>query len=808
MGIFWQDVRYGIRMLAKSPAFTFFAVMVLALGIAANTAIFSLADAVLLRPLPYRNPDRLVIVWEDSSFIGFPENTPAPGNYKDWKAQNQSFEDMAAYRRSSLNLTGDGQPERLIAGRVTANLFSVLGVQPAMGRMFLPEDDKPGAPNVAVLSYGLWLRRFGSDASITGKTIRLNDQSFTVIGVMPRGVQFPDKQTDFWVAMQMTAEELASHDSHYLHVLARLKPRVTLKQANADLAGVAARLARQLPESNTNVGAYAVLLHKQMTGDLRDAIFILLGAVGFVLLIACANVANLQLARAAGREREMAVRLAMGASQFRLVRQLLTESLLLAGLAGGLGLLLSQWGMTFLARLIPAGFPGADQISLNTKVLVFTLLVSLATGILFGLAPAFRVRAMRLNESLKQGGRTGAGATGGRTRDALVVAEVALALVLLTGAGLMIESFANLRSVDPGFRADHVLAMRTPLPYPRYQQLAKRNAFYDQVLERVSRIPGIVSAGYTTWLPLTNAGGTNGFIIEGRPAPKPGEVNDANVRMVSTDYARTIGMRLKAGRWLNDADGAESQPVVVINEAMARLFWPNENPLGKRFKFGGIESKFAWNTIVGIVGDVRQMGLDAPGRAELYMSYRQQQQPYFSPEYLALKTSGDPLQFANAVREQIWAVDPEQPVAAVMAMQDLVDDELAPRKIQADLLGAFAGLALLLASLGIYAVLTFRVTQRTQEIGVRMALGAQNVDVLRMVLVQGLRLTFTGVAMGLAAAFALNRLLAHLLYGVSATDPVTFGSVAILLTVVALAACYIPARRAMRVDPMIALRYE
>ena len=340
---------------------------------------------------------------------------------------------------------------------------------------------------------------------LPGKTIRLNDQSFTVIGVMPRGVQFPDKQTDFWVPMQMTAEELASHDSHYLHVLARLKPSVTLKQANADLAGVAARLARQLPESNTNVGAYAVLLHKQMTGDLRDAIFILLGAVGFVLLIACANVANLQLARAAGREREMAVRLAMGASQFRLVRQLLTESLLLAGLAGGLGLLLSQWGMTFLARLIPAGFPGADQISLNTKVLVFTLLVSLATGILFGLAPAFRVRAMRLNESLKQGGRTGAGATGGRTRDALVVAEVALALVLLTGAGLMIESFANLRSVDPGFRADHVLAMRTPLPYPRYQQLAKRNAFYDQVLERVSRIPGIVSAGYTTWLPLTNA---------------------------------------------------------------------------------------------------------------------------------------------------------------------------------------------------------------------------------------------------------------------------------------------------------------
>ncbi|MGH9702867.1 MAG: ABC transporter permease, partial [Candidatus Acidiferrales bacterium] len=669
MGIFWQDFRYGIRKLVKSPGFTFFAVMALALGIAANTAIFSLADAVLFRPLPYRDPGRLVMVWEDSSFIGFPENTPAPGNFRDWSAQNHSFEQMAAYRRSSLNLTGDGQPERLIAGRVTANLFSILDVEPAMGRMFLPEDDQPGAARVALLSHGLWLRRFGSDASILGKTIRLNDQSFTVIGVMPRGKQFPDKQTDFWVPMQLTAGELGWHDSHYLHVIARLKPGVTLTQANADLASIAARLARQYPESNTNVGAYAVPLHKQVTGDLRDAIFILLAAVGFVLLIACANVANLQLARAAGCEREMAVRLAMGASRGRLVRQLLTESLQLAGLAGGVGLLLSQWGMAFLVQLIPAGFPGAARVGLNSKVLIFTMLVCVATGVLFGLAPAFRVRALRLNESLKQGGRTGAGPAGAKTRDALVVAEVALALVLLAGAGLMIESFANLHGVDPGFRADHVLAMRTPLPVPRYAELSKRNAFYDRVLERVSRIPGVTSAAYATWLPLTNRGGTRGFLIEGRPAPKPGEVSDANIRMVSADYARTLGMQLKAGRWLSESDGAESQFVAVINEAMARQFFPNQNSLGERIKFGALESKDPWITIVGIVGDVRQMGLDVPGRAEMYMPYRQQQQAYFSPEYLAVKTSGEPLPFANAVREQVWAVDPEQPVAGVMAMQ-------------------------------------------------------------------------------------------------------------------------------------------
>ena len=806
MQTLWQDVRYGFRTLVKSPGFTVFAVAVLALGIAANTAIFSLADAVLLRPLPYRDASGLVMVWEDASFVGFPHNTPAPGNFSDWKAQNHVFEDMAAIRETSFNLTGDSGPEELPAHRVTANLFSVLGARPALGRAFLPEDDRPGAAHVVLLSRGLWLRRFGADPQIVGREIPLDGATYTVVGVMPRGFQFPDRETEMWVPVQMNSQELTNHDSHYLNVVARLKPGVTLSQANADLAVIAERLARQYPGSNANLGAFATSLRAELAGNLRLAILVLLGAVGFVLLIACANVANLQLARAAGRQRELALRMALGASQSRIIWQLLIESVLLASLAGGLGLLLSVWGMAFLKRLIPTGIPQAAGTALDARVLGFTLLVSVATGVLFGIAPALRVRRLSLNESLKQGGRTSAGLSGGRTRDALVVAEVALALMLLTGAGLMIESFAKLRKLDPGFQAEHVLALRTPLPKPRYADFAKRSAFYDQVLERVSHLSGVVSAGCTTWLPLTNRGGASGITIEGRPQHPPGESDVPNTRMISKDYFRTLDVPLKQGRMFDDRDGAQTPLVAVINETAAWQFWPSENPLGKRFKFGDYANHEPWITIVGVVGDVHQMGLDVPARAEIYLPY--QQQDSFEPGYLAVKTAGDPMQLAQAVREQVWAVDKEQPVSGVMPLQELLDEELSPRQTQADVLGAFAGLALLLASLGIYAVLSFRVAQRTQEIGVRMALGAQRGDVLQMVLRQGLKLTLLGIAVGLAGALALSRVLAHLLYGVSATDPATFAGVAALLVAVALLACYIPARRAMRVDPMVALRYE
>lgn len=802
MSTWLQDIRYALRTFIRKPAFFLFAVVVLALGIGANTAIFSVAYNVLLRPLPYRDASRLVMIWEDASAFGFPQDTPAPGNFASWKSQNHVFEDMAAMDRQRFDLTGEGNPQQFLAQEVTANMFPLLGVKPALGRNILPEEDKPGANHVVILSHAVWMANFGGDRQIVGKQIPLNNASYTIIGVMPRGFIFPDRQTQIWTPIGFSDKDLAEHGSHYLQVLARLKDDASLAAANADLAIIARRLEQQFPDSNTKVGAFAVPLRDQLTDGSRIAAVVLLGAVGFVLLIACANVANLLLARAAGRQKELAMRMALGAGRRRIIRQLLTESVLLSLIAGCAGLFLALSATPFLAHLTPDTLAPVTGSGLNMEVLVFLVAASILCGVLFGIAPALRISRIDLVGVIKQGAGSGVGSGGTRMRDLLVVAEVALALVLFSGATLMVRSFMNVRDLDPGFRPAHVLAAETELPSPKYDNVSRRNAFFRQALDRINHLPGVVAAGCTTWLPLTNWGGAGGIDIEGQPQLRVNAMVP-NLRMISDKYIQAIGMRLIAGRTFHATDGANTQKVALINEAAAKKFWQGRNPLGTHFSRGHGQP---WITVVGIVANVRQAGLDQPPRPEIYLPY--DQNDYFAPSYLAVRTAGDPLAVANAVREQVWAVDKDQPVTHVMPLEQMLIDYLAPRKLQSSLLGGFAGFALLLAALGIYAVLAFSVTQRTQEIGVRVALGAQQSDILGEVLAQGLKLAGVGVVIGVVGALALSQLLSTLLFGVSSTDPLTLSGAVVVLLAVAVSACYIPARRAMRTDPMVALRYE
>ena len=637
--------------------------------------------------------------------------------------------------------------------------------------------------------------------------MQLNDEKYTVVGIMPAGFLYPDRKTELWVPWRFTNEVLTNHGSHYLHVIARLKPQVSLEMANANLATIAKQLEHEHPDSNAKIGAFAVPLREELAGDMRPAILVLVGAVCFMLLIACANIANLLLARASAKRRELAMRLTLGAGRLRIVAQMLTESLVLAMIAGAIGLALSVWAGQFLASLVPNGIAPLGSTLLDRRVLLFTVGVSVLTGVFFGVIPALRVSSLDLVTSLKDGGgRSGVGSGGQRLRDALVVSEVALAIVLLAGAALMIRSFENLVHLDPGFRADHVLVLRTPLQMQKYDTRARRSAFYDQVLEKVEHLPGVVAAGYTTWIPLTNEGGATGIAIEGYPEPTPGQRSIPNARVISRDYMAALNMRLVEGRFFDEHDGSGTPRVALVNQTMARNLWPGEDSVGKRFKKGTFGDDVPWITIVGIVGDVHQAGLALPARAEMYLPY--QQQEFFPPDYLAVRTSGDPLLVAESVRQQVWSVDKQQPVSDVMTLEQLVGENLAPRRMQASLLGGFAGLALLLASIGIYAVLSFVVTQRTQEIGVRVALGAHSGDVLRMVFVHGLRLFGIGAVLGLTAALAVSRTMGHLLYGISASDPLSFATVILVLGLVTMLACYIPARRAMNVDPLVALRYE
>ncbi|HVG29689.1 MAG TPA: ABC transporter permease [Pyrinomonadaceae bacterium] len=810
MGTLIQDVRYGLRGLRHNLAFTAVAVCSLALGIGANTAIFSLVNAVLLKPPPFREPERLVMVWEDQPGIGAAGDQVQPATYLDWKTQNHVFEDMAALRWQTFNITGDGEPEKVQSYGVTENFFPMLGAQPALGRGFLPEEDRPGGAKVAILSHGLWQRRYGNDRNIIGKDILLNGEKHTVVGVMPRGFQFLQSSTGLWTAAAFPPEELAVRSNNSLLVLARLKHGVTREQAQADMSAITERLVHDYPNDLTGVQANVLPIGEQLSGPVRRPLLVLLGAVGFVLLIACANVANLMLARAASRRKEIAVRAALGAGRWRIVRQLLTESVLLSLLGGAFGLLLAAWGFEFVKKLIPDGLALSTNLRLSLPVLGYATLVSLATGVAFGLAPALQASRTDLNEALKQGGGRAGSNAGGRLRGALVVVEVALALVLLVGAGLLVQTISHMRGQYANLRPGELLTVRTVLPQNKYGALAKRAQFYDQVLARVGSLPGVIAAGYTTSVPLQWQGGANGFNVDGAQPP-PGVMTNAIHRQVSANYLQTIGVALREGRYLDEHDNAQSQPVLVVNETMARQFWQGESAVGKRISFGagdGSDSE-PWRTIVGVVADVRQMGMDQPVKAEMYLPYSQVAGfAGFKPRDLVIRAAGDPVGLVPAVRREVHAVDSDQPLSNIATMEQQLNDLTGTRGIGMILLASFAGLALLLATMGIYGVLAYFVTQHVPEIGVRLALGAQPRDILALVLRKGMGLALGGVAAGLAAAFALTRLMSGLLFGVSATDPKTYALLALLLAAVALLACYLPARRAMKVDPMIALRYE
>jgi predicted permease len=810
----WQDLRYGARMLRKKPGFTLIAIVTLALGIGANTTIFSVVNAVWLRSLPYPEADQLALVWHRNlkQLAGVDNADLTPGNYLDLLRQNQSFEQMAAFNDHDFNLTGRGEPERLQGQLVSAALFPLLKVAPAAGRVFTEADDREGAARVVILSYGLWQRRFGGQTDVIGQTLTLNELPYTVVGVMPQGFVVPEGNAELWAPIAFGAAAANDRGSFYLYAIARLKPGVTLTAVQTEADVIADNLTQAYPKSNTDLGFSVVSLHEHKVSAFKQSLLVLVGAVAFVLLIACVNVANLLLARAAVREKELAVRAALGAGRQRLIRQLLTESTLLALCGGGVGLLLAVWGINALKLISPAG-PGTiarlDEVNLDWRVLGFTLGVACLTGIIFGLAPALQISKPDLQYALKEGGRGSSSAAGQRLRGLLIVAEVALSLVLLVGAGLLMRSFIRLQNVDPGFDTERLLTLGVVMSQDKARDLSGISNFYQQVIERVQALPGVEAASVATVAPIVTAGRRSAIVLEDKPDPPPGIPQLANNRVVSPDYFRTLGVPLRTGRLLSAQDNLQAPAVTVINEAMARRYWGDEDPVGKRFKFGSREAKTPWLTVVGVVGDVRQAGLNSDSLPELYTPFTQEHQRFVRPRVLFIRTTGDdPLNLVAAVKSQIWAVDKDQPINDVRTMEEIVARSLAPRRFNLLLLGAFAVLALTLASLGIYGVISYAVSQRTREIGVRLALGAQPRDVLTLVLSRGMRPALIGVAIGLMGALALTRVMESLLFGVSATDPLTFALIALLLTLVALLACYLPARRATKVDPMIALRYE
>jgi predicted permease len=804
-----QDMRYGMRMLLRNPAFTAIAVLALALGIGANSAIFSVVNTLLLRPLPYKNPGQLVVIWENATHLGFPKNTPSPANFLDWQKQATLFEGMGAFAERSFNLTGVGEPERLDGRRVSANLFDLLGVKPILGRNFVPEDDKPGT-KVALLNETLWKRRFGGDPGVIGRSLSLNGEPYTVVGVLPSSVRLPafgNWRDQVWVPLAFPAEEAAARGNHFLEIIGRMKPGVTVPRARAEMETIAARLAQQYPEYNTRIGAVVNPLHEEIVGNMKPALLILLGAVAFVLLIACANVANLLLARAAARHKEIALRLALGADRARLTKQLLVESVMLSMLGAMVGLALAYAGLRLLTQFIPADVAQAEMITIDGKVLLFTLAVALITGLIFGLAPASQAAHFNLNDTLKEGGRdSGAGPRGKRLRSALVIAEVAVSFILLIGAGLLINSFMHLRNLDPGFRADHLLALNVDLSETKYPDNPRRVAFFDEVVRRVQALPGVRSVAVAGNLPFTYNGDSMPIGVEGVPDPPPDQHPDVIYRAVGPGYFSTMGIPLVHGRDFNDQDSLEANLAVVVSEKTAKYYWPNADPIGKRLKNGSTTQEGPWRTVVGVVKDVRQNDFIAEPKMQMYFTYRQLRS--LMPNALIVRTAIDPLSLATPVRTAIWAVDKDQSVANIDSMEHIVAGAVARQRFSMLLLAIFAGVALVLAAVGIYGVMSYSVAQQTREIGIRMALGAQRSDVLKMTVKQGLRLVGFGLAIGLVAAFILTRVMASLLFGISATDPLTFLIISLVLLAVAMLASYIPSVRAMKVDPMVALRYQ
>jgi putative ABC transport system permease protein len=812
MRILWQDLKYGLRMLAKNPGFTAVAVVTLALGIGANTAIFSVVNAVLLRPLPYRDADRLVIVWEQNLPRGWHNNVVSAANFDDWRRQNTVFSDMAAVDPTSFNLTGAGEPMEIDGERVTANLFGLLGVMPMRGRGFVPADDDPSSRSVAILSYGLWQRYYGGDARVIGRQISLDGHSYTVVGIMPPG--FTDAYTTFfnvhgqvWVP-GLDLRPQGRTDHAYL-ALARLKPGVTLKQTQVEMDTIASRIERQYPE-NKGWSVAVVGMHDQVVGLARPVLLVLVAAVAFVLLIACVNLANLLQARAASREREIAVRAALGASSSRMLRQLLTESVLLALFGGGLGLLIAAGGTKALVALSPSALflvaPGLDATALNSGVLGFALLLTIGTGFLFGLVPALGMSRPDLTFSLKGSGR---GSTesgrGHRLRGFLVTAEFALAFVLVIGAGLMIRTLVRITHFNLGFNPHNVLTLRIPLRGPLYNEQRNQARFFEQLLGRVGALPGVVCASVSRGLPIEGQNGMD-FVTEEYPNPRPEETPAANYLVIAPNYFRTMGIPLRQGRAFSEADIPDSPRVVIVNEELVREYWPGQNPLGKRLKTG-TDPKLPWLTVVGVAGNVRTEGPDVGFEPELYIPYTQY--PWLlDPRHLVVRTTGDPLAVAQAIRREVMALDSAVPIADVRPLDQIAGEPAAPRQFLMTLLAVFAALALVLAGVGIYGVMAYSVAQRTHEFGIRMALGAQQGDVLRQVVAQGLRRAGIGLAIGGVAALALAHFMSSLLFQVQPTDPTTFTAVALGLFSLALLACYIPARRATKVDPMEALRYE
>ena len=809
MGNFLQDLRYSWRMLLKSPGFTAVAVVALALGIGANSAIFSVVNALLLRPLPFRDPDQLVQVWEADVKRGQNTETVAYPNFEDWRDQNHVFEQVVAYSDRTFDLTGAAEPERIQGAVVSPAFFPMLRIKPTLGRVLLPEEDQPNKVFSVVISERLWQRRFDSDPQIIGQAMDLNNERFTVVGLIAQVTDLsgmPD-DTELWIPISHS-RGFDNRRGHHLSVMARLKPGVTREQAQANMDTIASALAAQYPDSNTDHGVRLVPLQEQIVGDFRLALLVLLGAVAFVLLIASANVANMLLARAASRQKEIAIRIALGAGRFRLIRQLLTESLLLSALGGAVGLLLALWGVYLLVAFGPADLPRAKEVAVDGRVFGFTLAVSLLTGIIFGLAPALQASRPDLNETLKESGRSATGsASHRRVRSLLVVSEIALSLVLLVGAGLLMRSFLKLQAVNTGFNPQNVLTMQISLRGPNYQKEAPVIAFYDQLLDQIKALPGVQSVATRSHLPiaLDEDYANLSFNIEGQfyePANRPIAFYNA----VSPAYFQTMQIPVLKGRSFDDHDVRKSQNVIIINETLAQRHFPGEDPIAKRMTLNDKNpTEEDWATVVGIVKDTKPRELDREPVAEMYRPFAQQPR---SSMVLMIRTTNKPESLAAAVRREVQTLDKNQLVHSIRTFESVMSEAVATPRFRTFLLGVFAVVALILAMVGVYGVMSYAVTQRTHEIGIRMALGAQGSDVLKLVIGHGMALAFAGVGIGLAASFALTRVISKLLFGVTATDPMTFAVIAILLTSVALLASYLPARRAAKVDPMVALRYE
>jgi predicted permease len=800
------DVRRAVRSLIKTPAYSMAVVAVLTLGIGANTAVFSAIDQILIRPLPYHDPDRLAAIWEDFSAFGTPRQRVSPGTFFDWQKRNRSFSELAAYHSSGLTATGDGEPEALDGIAATANLIPALGVRPLLGRTFIREEESPGN-RIAVISHRLWQRRLAGDLAVVGRTLRLSGEPYEVIGVMPPDFRFPDGRCDYWIPIGLAPDLAARRNSHFLYVVGRLQPGRTWADARAEMNGIATSLASQYPSTNSRVGVTVSRLKDDLVADADTSLLVLLGAAGCLLLIACANVANLALAHNSARRHDISIRMALGASRRRITAEILVEGLILAAAGAAASLVAARWGILALQWLVPSGMAGVVQLHVGRRAVLFTAAAATCTAVFFSAAPILLQTAGDTLSSVGRGSPRTAGQPGGRLRQALVVFEVALALVLLVVAGLLVETLFKLRTIDTGFNAARVLTAVIEVPYPKYADALARTAFFQRVIENVHGVKGVEKVGLTSDLPYTSRGNTMSIRIEGREQ-ESALGRDALFRLVSQEYLQAIGARLKAGRLLDLRDGSETAPAVVVNESFARQYFPGSTPLGHRIDSGTGGDKPLWMTIVGVLADVRERGAALESKPAVYVPFTQTAIGFFQPSEIAVRTSVDPLSIANALRRAVWAVDPEQPVSDLRTMDEIVENDSRGRQQVLSLVGGFSAVALLLAVVGLYSVLSYTVAQTRREIGVRMTIGASPTTVVKMILARAATLVAAGVGLGLASAIGVTRVLASLLYEVSPLDPRVLVGVSVTVAGVAMLAALLPARRAAATDPLVILRDE